>query len=65
VITADTITDKQLRELREESASFGLDDIESWCDVALGHHNPGYLTKNACRARCAEILNARLPKETK
>jgi hypothetical protein len=51
--TADTITDEQIHQLRERLRS----DISA-CDVALrGKAHPSFLDE--CRARCAEILNAR------
>lgn len=67
MITADTITAEQICALRTEAASFGLDDVESWCDVALGH-NPFHTPRSTAealamqidaRARLAEILNDR------
>jgi hypothetical protein len=58
-VTADTITDAQIRELAE------CDDVRSRVNarMALGRIKrqvPGL--KAAARARCAEILNARMVK---
>ncbi len=56
MITADTITDEQIRDLREEV--FGtFEQLD--CDVALDHWWPKTVRERA-RARCAEILNARI-----
>ena len=63
--TADTITDEQIRALREGArakhntwligiCNVALSDLDSDRDVAA------YRTE--CRARCAEILNARSEK---
>lgn len=60
-LTADTITDDMIRELRTSCT------INAWRDaavVALGKRDGGpvgrvYMTKAAARARCAEILNQR------
>lgn len=66
-VTAEPITDEQIRELRTEAERFGLDDVESWCDVALGG-NPFHTPRSTAealrmqldaRARCAAILNER------
>ncbi|HEY6037257.1 MAG TPA: hypothetical protein VIV58_23415, partial [Kofleriaceae bacterium] len=62
MITADNITDEQIRELSVRAASFGLDDVESWCDIALGecpfYVPSGFKTsaedQRKARARCAE-----------
>ena len=52
-VTADTITDAQIRELRE----WLTHDVTA-CDVALrGMAEASRL--RICRARCAEILNTR------
>jgi hypothetical protein len=68
-ITADTITDEQIRELRATCAPFPLDGstIDVTCDMALGvYPTPPWLTEEdgqrdrlAARARCAAILDAR------
>jgi hypothetical protein len=64
VITADTITDEQIRELRERSVRLylGNGDHSQWdvinlCRVALTDNRSTPHTD--ARARCAEILNAR------
>ncbi len=62
MITADTITDEQIRELRgsEYQAYMSGDrsrwDIVNLCRIALTEREP------TARARCAEILNARAAK---
>lgn len=74
IATADTITDEQIRGLREVSETGeGYIDasgeyipttaVLEWCDDALSDpetepHAFARIRKNA-RARCAEILNAR------
>jgi len=63
VITADTITDEQIRELLEEcrrSDNWGSDaywDAEDALWIPVGDPRRG-----TARARCAEILNARSAK---
>ena len=61
MITADTITDEQIRELRM-SAMNGSPTAES-CDIALGDlvldGSDAEVEQETARARCAEILNAR------
>ena len=61
-ITADTITDEQIRDLCADSRALRVWGLtRSECDVALGV-NDGELARLArrlARARCAEILNAR------
>lgn len=59
MITADTITDEQIRELLRGSLH---DEHAYWTcraalDESVGRCTPE-LIRN-CRARCAEILNAR------
>ena len=60
-LTADTITDDQIRELRARLGSetyAGASTDATDCDVA--HAAPiGSLRRVQARARCAEILNAR------
>lgn len=54
MITADTITDAQIRKLRATS------DYDELCTAALGGFVMDTRAKiHAARARCAEILNAR------
>lgn len=56
VITADTITDEQIRKLRD-SVPRGHVDAQ-WCDDALGsHHHP--MRRRNCRRECARVLNER------
>ncbi len=67
MLTADTITDEQIRELRESvgDAALAGDRILRYdCKIALGELRSGPTGSSdaeirACRARCAEILNAR------
>lgn len=57
MITAETITDAQLRELR---ASYRPDDrMFKICSCALGLTRGGATATKRARARCAKILNAR------
>jgi hypothetical protein len=75
MLTADTITDEQIRELRAQASGNTVivsdaTTVDS-CDIALGwiEHAPCLNTHPAhdcvglqrvnARARCAEILNAR------
>ena len=70
MLTADTITDEQIRKLRDdllkESLNQMTDDTDA-CGMALRDPKsyPGHLQDTASimrsigRARCAEILNAR------
>lgn len=63
MLTADTITDKQIRELRDSLPLLPTTDGERLrlvCGCALGE--PGYHAhaKHTARARCAEILNAHI-----
>lgn len=56
-VTADTITDEQIRKLQDESRDAGPDDTAYlYCRVALGTMRGD---RAKARARCAEILNAR------
>jgi len=63
VITADTITDEQIRKLRAEAAY--LDGVYRACEAAFGaYHNSfsGASLDDYCayyRGICADILNAR------
>lgn len=55
-LTADTITDEQIRELLAEASDLVVD-----CQLALGRGialRPLASEIRAARARCAEILNA-------
>lgn len=76
-LTAETITDKQIRQLRDEAGTAGDLDMVKICDRALtwedeyrtalqydsaGHRNRAAAWEDvrraeACRARCAEVIN--------
>lgn len=61
-LTADTITDEQIRELRKSRAAMELPDQDyEAIDIALGilifDEDKG--RRAVARARCAEIWNAR------
>lgn len=63
-LTADTITDEQIRALRD--ATTGTDRVTAYtCDIALGRFRHGArmgssrAEERQARARCAQILNAR------
>ena len=73
MITADTITDEQIRELatvawsshaetcnnlRSIAHALGHSGIFDGVDCRMSHGNEAMHTRDA-RARCAEILNAR------
>jgi len=64
-ITADTITDEQIRELRAKSvgeaglSSCEVDDICNLVSYALDDGKLSHRIIREARARCAEILNAR------
>jgi hypothetical protein len=55
MITADTITDEQIRELRDDARTRDDRMLVATCDVALTYRRRGWRQ----RARCAEILNER------
>jgi len=64
-ITADTITDEQILDIRAQAArnhaAYGLDtslEVVRICDRAIAHWGSQPRRAEA-RARCAEILNAR------
>lgn len=61
MLTADTITDAQIRDLRGDSPSLPL---LKFCAEALAPERPGCTRRYHARAQCAEILNARA-KESK
>jgi hypothetical protein len=54
VLTADTITDEQIRALRNDSSS----DVRFDAQVALADY-AAPTARRAARSRLAEILNAR------
>lgn len=65
-VTAYTITDKQIRELRElGSTPLTGNGFEGTCDIALGvkrFNDIGRIQAvRQARGRCAEIWNARHP----
>jgi len=63
-VTADSITDEQIRGLRAEYLVARDITGVGTCDVALGRHgasrNPRRVAR--ARARCADILNRRAAK---
>jgi len=72
MLTADTITDTQIRVLRDALLSEHFNghhprwpDINrcnealGLCDLAIGTQNTNLIVRAAARARCAEIFNAR------
>lgn len=68
-ITADTITDEQIRELRDLSDSDDTMIRFNDQDVSIAYLAQRALTskglaRRAARARCAEILNARADGES-
>lgn len=54
-LTADTITDEQIRELRADARDCGDYSLEDLCTEALYRDSAG----RDARARCAEVWNAR------
>lgn len=70
MLTADTITDAQIRELRcqcnETRPCATHRETNALVVVALGQHRRGstrpHIHQRDARARCAEILNARVEK---
>lgn len=65
-VTAETITDDQIRELREQSYLRDHENVDPnddltyvYCRIALGTMRGN---RAKARARCAEILNARSAK---
>lgn len=61
MITADTVTDEQIRELRDGAAGFRERDIVHACDVAL---TAGHARRDIARARCANLINMKPAIET-
>lgn len=59
-LTADSVTDDQIRDLHEALQEEGglTDDLHEACRVAL-YAALGSLRRVEARGRCAEILNAR------
>lgn len=66
MLTADTITDTQIRRLRDDASKRQDHTLVQLCVDALTLDNPrGTLSFGAAlaaRARCAEILNSRSTK---
>jgi len=58
MLTADTITDEQIRALRYDGGTRG----EVMAELALGLRKRRGISRQVARARCAEILNARTVK---
>lgn len=56
MVTAENITDEQIRELRDSSPHGGY--VRQFCDDALASHDPPMRKRN-CRRVCAEIFNDR------
>jgi hypothetical protein len=64
MLTADTITDEQIRELQAEArAEFDVRTMRE-CGLALDPFWDLWPKCRAARARCAEILNARAAEAT-
>ena len=60
-VTADTITDEQIRELHAIAYRSGDYDTGYLCSDALAKGVANIAKRRkAARARCAEIINARL-----
>jgi hypothetical protein len=58
MLTADTITDEQIRELMRDASDHAISVI---CRTALSRLIPErFDSREQARARCAEILNARV-----
>lgn len=64
VVTAETITDEQIRELLDgllgdaHAHAFMAREMDA-CRVALGHRRRRHLTRQAARDACAVAWNAR------
>lgn len=59
MLTAETISEEQIRELRDRAAMEGKWILVDFCSAALGSPPWTDWTPEYCRARCAELLNAR------
>ncbi len=60
MLTADTITDEQIRELLAVAKRESDGDVIGVCYCALSRNIPArFDSRQRMRARCAEILNAR------
>jgi hypothetical protein len=62
-LTADTITDEQIRALRAEAVAAGDAVGIFWCEVALGleratRDDGTPLTAHDARQACADVINA-------
>jgi hypothetical protein len=58
-LTADTITDEQIRGMRRAALHFDELVTAMTCTVALGEDNSSTADRQVARARCAEIFNAK------
>ena len=63
MLTADTITDEQIKALRDRALLGGDYSTAQSCTDARLHDSRR--VRSAARARCAEILNARAAAEAK
>lgn len=61
MITAESITDEQIRELRDGPPPSGspAGELRRWREMCGWALERGHVQRYAARARCAEILNAR------
>jgi hypothetical protein len=59
-LTADTITDEQIRALHDAQPGGASEDLHETCRIAL-YVTRDYSRRMQARARCAELLNARSP----
>jgi hypothetical protein len=58
-LTADTITDEQIRALYRDRANLSPDEHRACVEALSRKIPPAFDTRRLARARCAEILNAR------
>ena len=65
LLTADTITDEEVRDLRAALVSEGKATLLGRCDEALGLIHRHGSTVLKARRQCAEILNERRAAEGK
>jgi len=57
-LTAETITDEQIRDLRRDAWDDGQGEVSFICNIALGPISLPSVNRNA-RAHCAALINAR------
>lgn len=62
MLTADTISDEQIRELWRAGL---IDSIERNAAIRTYRHGLGDTLRRNARARCASILNALLPRRSR